>query len=327
MRKNMIKKIIIASLVLFLVIEVDMVSANLCPETFGVTQYMSSSLALPTHLQVYQQGNTIRVKGRIAFDASGLDVSDLHKYYGCGFLVEICKDCYAKDFFGENGTACNNMQRTSESLVMASGTNVEGLTVQNAACDVDTTFSIPATYFTQNNNIADYLTIYPWWGEVTRVSTSSPWSYPICNFAVSQDACGASNFGIFSEHIKLTSPAVNGVCGTAARIFTATETGWGGYTACALGTGILPVFPAQGATANWTCSGVNGGASAPCSASRSVAAVCVAGCDAFSACSAPCGGGTYSRTCTLADCTTNIETQACNTQACSIQSNWKEIAP
>lgn len=44
--------------------------------------------------------------------------------------------------------------------------------------------------------------------------------------------------------------------------------------------------------------------------------VCSPTCDAFGACSATCGGGTQSQSCTRADCSTYVNSQTCNTQAC-----------
>ena len=44
---------------------------------------------------------------------------------------------------------------------------------------------------------------------------------------------------------------------------------------------------------------------------------CTASCADWSSCSASCGGGTQSRTCTREDCSTYTETQSCNTQPCA----------
>jgi len=65
---------------------------------------------------------------------------------------------------------------------------------------------------------------------------------------------------------------VDGVCGTAAKNYTYDETAFSG-TMCSAGNNITtpasPVFPSQGSSTNWTCGGLNGGASSgTCTASR-----------------------------------------------------------
>ena len=47
-----------------------------------------------------------------------------------------------------------------------------------------------------------------------------------------------------------------------------------------------------------------------------VTPACTASCGSWSVCSASCGGGTQSRTCTRTDCSTYNQSQVCNTQPC-----------
>jgi hypothetical protein len=47
---------------------------------------------------------------------------------------------------------------------------------------------------------------------------------------------------------------------------------------------------------------------------------CTASCGSWSVCSASCGGGTQSRTCTRTDCSTYNQSQVCNTQPCCVPS-------
>ena len=68
---------------------------------------------------------------------------------------------------------------------------------------------------------------------------------------------------------------INGACGTAnGKIFSAAANGYGSDTQCARGTSNNTAFPAPGASVSWTCSGVNGGTTASCSASRVLIAAC-----------------------------------------------------
>jgi len=62
---------------------------------------------------------------------------------------------------------------------------------------------------------------------------------------------------------------IDGVCGTADKhIYTYVDTTWGGFSQCSVGNPSNTSFPAAGATANWTCPGINGGTTASCSSSR-----------------------------------------------------------
>ncbi|OQB08613.1 MAG: hypothetical protein BWY21_01189 [Parcubacteria group bacterium ADurb.Bin216] len=74
------------------------------------------------------------------------------------------------------------------------------------------------------------------------------------------------------------SEMINGSCGSAAKIFYATSTGYGTNTFCSSGTSsvISPTFPAIGQSISWSCNGINGGANANCTASRSSSS-CISG--------------------------------------------------
>ena len=79
--------------------------------------------------------------------------------------------------------------------------------------------------------------------------------------------CAAN--GLLEKYTAVPTP-VNGVCGTADKhVYAYTDTDWGGYTECKVGYSSKPEFPQVGATAEWTCAGINEGKNASCSASRS----------------------------------------------------------
>lgn len=62
---------------------------------------------------------------------------------------------------------------------------------------------------------------------------------------------------------------VDAKCGTAARTFSWSASGWGSYVFCEKGTvGTKPSFPDYGKSVSWTCNGIGGGSSAKCAADR-----------------------------------------------------------
>jgi hypothetical protein len=153
-----------------------------------------------------------------------------------------------------------------------------------------------------------------------------------------------SAYDIGAYEYKSAPVAVNGTCGTSAKNYSSTDTAFSG-TMCGNGNGVTtpasPAFPTAGGSTTWTCGGSNGGNSSPtCITSRDAAVTVVNGgwsaYGSWSTCSATCGGGTqtHTRTCTNpapanggADCVgSNTESQACNTQACSVPVNggWSD---
>lgn len=62
----------------------------------------------------------------------------------------------------------------------------------------------------------------------------------------------------------------DGACGTAnGHNYAYTDTEWGAYTQCSVGTPSTTAFPVMGGSTNWTCSGINGGnTSSTCTATR-----------------------------------------------------------
>ena len=82
---------------------------------------------------------------------------------------------------------------------------------------------------------------------------------------------------------------------------------------------------------NWDCISVSGGScgcDAPqgsnvtCGRCGSPPPVCTANCGSWSGCSASCGGGSQSRTCTRGDCSTYGQSQSCNEQCCPVDGGW-----
>ncbi|BFT94460.1 MAG: hypothetical protein MNSN_02160 [Minisyncoccus archaeiphilus] len=61
---------------------------------------------------------------------------------------------------------------------------------------------------------------------------------------------------------------VNGECGTANKTYSFNATNYGSDSFCAIGnpSPVTPAFPTEGNTVTWTCSGINGGSAANCSA-------------------------------------------------------------
>jgi hypothetical protein len=90
----------------------------------------------------------------------------------------------------------------------------------------------------------------------------------ICTFYPYNSSDGKPGIPTLVE-INANAYSVN--CGTAARTYAATETGWGSYTFCSAGTAepTNPTFPATGGSTTWTCKGENGGTDSSCKATRS----------------------------------------------------------
>ena len=85
--------------------------------------------------------------------------------------------------------------------------------------------------------------------------------------------CIGSNGGTNAACVAFRNgpPApVNGVCGTASKIYLATDTTFGVDTFCSVGASnpAAPAFPGQGGATSWNCMGTNGGGSATCLATR-----------------------------------------------------------
>lgn len=91
------------------------------------------------------------------------------------------------------------------------------------------------------------------------------------------DNLGASNSD--TMQVDASAVAVNGVCGTAERNYSASEVAFTG-TLCAAGTAspASPIFPSQGGTSNWQCLGQNGGSNSSCSATRTGGSISIATC-------------------------------------------------
>ena len=107
-----------------------------------------------------------------------------------------------------------------------------------------------------------------------------------------------------SAWYKATGPAGGcvsgpqaGQCGTANRTYAYSESAWGSYTFCSVGTPnpASPAFPAGGSSRTWTCSGVNGGAvSGTCTATHSNARPGVCGTANRTYAQSETGWGSYS---------------------------------
>ncbi|MFA6330293.1 MAG: carboxypeptidase-like regulatory domain-containing protein [Candidatus Micrarchaeia archaeon] len=122
-------------------------------------------------------------------------------------------------------------------------------------------------------------------GTASAVSGSGPWSWTCTGaYGGATASCSANK-------------VVDGVCGSANRVYWYTDTAYGSDTSCATGTAspATPAFPVPGGSATWYCNGAYGGVAASCSASRvscpgcgvAVGGVCVAksaGENGFGAC-------------------------------------------
>jgi len=106
--------------------------------------------------------------------------------------------------------------------------------------------------------------------------TASPASpaFPAQGESVSW-TCIGSNGGTNASCTAKRNAPVNGACGTANKTYAYNVVSYGTDTFCSSGVAnpVSPAFPAQGGSTTWTCEGLNGGTSASCIATRSLAPV------------------------------------------------------
>ena len=86
--------------------------------------------------------------------------------------------------------------------------------------------------------------------------------------AIMSDTYAYSYDSSVGAYVSLS--AINGVCGSANKTYSFTDTSYGSDTFCSTGITVpsSPVFPDPGNTTNWSCNGQNGGSNANCSASH-----------------------------------------------------------
>lgn len=108
-------------------------------------------------------------------------------------------------------------------------------------------------------------------GALCSNGTASPpvVPFPAAGASVSWLCLGANNGSDASCTASRGAARVDGVCGNAVATYPSTATGWSG-TFCSAGNASpsAPAFPAAGTSVNWSCVGLNGGATAACSAQR-----------------------------------------------------------
>ena len=77
--------------------------------------------------------------------------------------------------------------------------------------------------------------------------------------AIMSDTYAYSYDSSVGAYVSLS--AINGVCGSANKTYSFTDTSYGSDTFCSTGTAVptTPVFPDPGNTTNWSCNGQNGG--------------------------------------------------------------------
>jgi hypothetical protein len=91
---------------------------------------------------------------------------------------------------------------------------------------------------------------------------------------ISETGIGIESLTVQAINFQLIPAPINGTCGNRTATYPATTTNWlTNSSFCSTGTvsPANPIFPAQGATTDWTCVGSNGGSTATCHATREVA--------------------------------------------------------
>jgi hypothetical protein len=116
-------------------------------------------------------------------------------------------------------------------------------------------------------------------------------------YTVSCTGAGGSTSN--SVTVGVSTPVVNGSCGTANKTYTSGATSYGTDTFCSVGTPspTTPTFPSAGSSTNWSCLGSGAGTNASCTATRSA----VTG-GTYSVTVAPATGGTVRTVDSLINC-------------------------
>jgi len=171
--------------------------------------------------------------------------------------------------FWEENTGTQSVEEVLKLVVWTWGLSLTGLSIPSVSSgDYRSSTGIPAAFlsFAQSLGLSDKSKL---WVAVYGSAFNS--DAAINGASLNSDAAinGASlnsDASILSEESTQTA----WICGTASKVYDATESNYGIYTYCAvwISNPTSTAFPANGATVSWKCEWINGGASVDCSASR-----------------------------------------------------------
>jgi len=182
-----------------------------------------------------------------------------------GVSYPLVTNYYKSDYCNYNGSWWT---QTQVSLVNAAQDGVCGASAKS--------YGIGETFNT--SNLCSSGTSVP--SSPTLSNTAGATASWVCEATyggVTEQCCQA--IGCKCNFMNCTASRVsapqNGACGSAAKIYAPTET-FPSTNFCSIGTPspTTPLAPALGGTSSWTCSGLNGGTPAPCTASRSLDGAC-----------------------------------------------------
>ena len=171
-----------------------------------------------------------------------------------------------------------DLEQLNKALAMYNAANASYPSTSGTSCNIGDPSATGACLSLNNIPIPAYYSIIP-----TNPNTGSYYTYSSASgtdYTLSGVLSSTYAYQYSPSSGYTTAGPVPGACGTANKTYSYGSSSYGSDTFCSIGTAspTSPAFPSAGNSASWTCSGVNGGTTTNCSASRAVyVSTCISG--------------------------------------------------